>query len=96
MIRIVDYFREKYNRIIEYELWPWMDIGKYADRPNYVPMELSELGHGGLGGQLYVRHRQYHWTVRIQYLKHRIQTDDTMSGRHSTLLNGWSVKRFGV
>ncbi|XP_024928971.3 protein argonaute 2 isoform X3 [Ziziphus jujuba] len=41
-IRLVDYFRDRYNKDIEYKGIPCLDLGK----KRYVPMELCELAEG--------------------------------------------------
>ena len=44
--RLVDYFAQQYDKVIEYQMLPCLDLSKSKDKPNYVPIELCILLEG--------------------------------------------------
>ncbi|KAG8066276.1 hypothetical protein GUJ93_ZPchr0004g39746 [Zizania palustris] len=44
--KILDYYSDRYNKVIEYPELPCLDLSKSKDKPNYVPIELCHLLEG--------------------------------------------------
>eukprot|EP01018_Ginkgo_biloba_P029290 Gb_13719 [translate_table: standard] len=46
IVRLVDYFKQRYGRDIRFQLLPCLDLSKTPERINYVPMEFCDICEG--------------------------------------------------
>eukprot|EP01018_Ginkgo_biloba_P029286 Gb_13708 [translate_table: standard] len=46
IVGLVDYFKQRYGRDIQFQLLPCLDLSKTQERTNYVPMEFCDICEG--------------------------------------------------